>query len=75
MDAFVMPSLMALPAVPIKAMQVRMPMSMKAKLSTSATSQVRRFSSAGGKGFRKNGSGVSGPDTARSVVTVIPTCC
>ena len=75
MDAFVVPAFMALPAVPMRATQVTTPMSMNVKMITNTTSQVRRLCSAGGKGFRTNGSGVSGPDRARSVVTVIPTCC
>jgi len=41
---------------------VTTPMSMNVKMITNTTSQVRRLCSAGGKGFRTNGSGVSGPD-------------
>ena len=66
---------MVLPALPMRATRVKMPMSKNANKITSTTNQVRRFCSAGGKGFRTDGSGVSGPDTARSVVTLIPTCC
>jgi hypothetical protein len=71
MDAFVMPAFMVLSAV-MRATQVTTPISMKAKMITNPTSQVRRLCSAGGKGFRTAGSGMSGSYITRSVVTVIP---
>src|SRR3954453_1850558 len=71
-DALVMPSLMALSAVPVRVTQLTMPIRMKAKMITRTTSQVRRFCSDGGKGFLRAGSGANGPDMAGGVVTMTP---
>jgi len=55
-------------------MQVAMLMSTKADMITSLTNHTRRFRSAGGRGFSTDGSGNSGSEIARGVVTVILTC-
>src|SRR5215212_1631927 len=49
-----------------------MPMMMNVKMITRTTSQVRRFCSAGDKGFLRDGSGANGPDMAGGVFTMTP---